>query len=161
MDDYVDFGDKSGTFISDPSLSGELSVFLWIKIQGGYYIISSGAQTSSKGFAISYQNSSEFIYLKDGTSSWGVNPSWNTGEWINIGFTWDGNSLEYYKNGSINISDSLPRNESRSDTQTDLTLGVPNNFKTNYHFSGILDDVRIYNRALSEDEVKEIYNATR
>jgi hypothetical protein len=40
---------------------------------------------------------------------------------------------------------------------------IPNNFIGGGHgyFNGLIDDVRIYNRALSAAEIQAIYNATK
>jgi len=42
-------------------------------------------------------------------------------------------------------------------TSIDLTIGrvLPNN--TGYNFKGILDEIRIYNQALSDTEIRELY----
>lgn len=45
-------------------------------------------------------------------------------------------------------------------TSINLTIGqvLPNN--SGYNFKGVLDDVRLYNRALTADEVKALYDST-
>ena len=73
----------------------------------------------------------------------------------NITVLYDGSDFEIYINGELDASSSwsgliLP-------TTIDLTIGqvLPNN--PNYNFKGVLDDIRIYNYALSVEEIQNIY----
>ena len=43
----------------------------------------------------------------------------------------------------------------------DATIGILSSNKSSDPFPGLIDDVRIYNRALSPDEVKRLYNMGR
>lgn len=68
------------------------------------------------------------------------------GNWHRIGFVWDGSNRILY------IDDE----EVARDTQTDigssesgLYFGVSNTLAPNTFWSGLIDDIRIYNRAVS------------
>jgi hypothetical protein len=66
--------------------------------------------------------------------------------------------LELYVDGvSVGTSDT---NASGAITTDDSLVGVNRASLSNY-FSGSMDDVRIYNRALSADEIKRLYNMGR
>ena len=153
---YIDFGNKAGTFLSDPSLSGKMSASLWVNIDpgviGNRYYLSSGAQTSSRGF---------YLYslgggLKNGTSSWGIQNQLDKERWINMVIVWNGQYLDYYENG-VFIARSNASAFSITDAYTSLYVGRPNN-TSNYYHKGLIDDVRIYDRDLTIAEVEHIYS---
>jgi hypothetical protein len=76
-----------------------------------------------------------------------------TNEWVHLAVTFEGTTVKYYKNGVL------------ADTKTQIN--VPNTGTTviaigggNYYgsmFNGILDEVKIFNKALNEGEIKEEY----
>jgi len=80
--------------------------------------------------------------------------------WQHVVVTIDsaGTSFTVYKNGvasapvSMTAYSSLPTQKLYIGSRNDLAY---------YHFDGLLDDVRIYNRALSASEVKQLYNMGR
>ena len=78
-----------------------------------------------------------------------------TEEWVHIVVTWDGNTIKYYING---VKDN--REDSYSNTlnivDNDLVIGKDAPGVTEW-FNGNLDDLYLYNRALSESEVQELY----
>jgi len=68
---------------------------------------------------------------------------------------YDGSDFEIYLNGALDASSNwggfiLP-------TTIDLSIAqhLPGN--SNYSFKGVLDDIRIYNRALTPEEIQELY----
>ncbi len=83
-----------------------------------------------------------------------------TGIWQYIVATYDGSSVRTYKNGAIvdtsgDLSGStLWDGDETQDRQTGIGYDARND---RYYFHGTLDDVRIYNRALSAEEVKRLY----
>jgi hypothetical protein len=74
------------------------------------------------------------------------------GEWAHMCFTYDGSVLILYKDGeqvaSVNTSGQLQQNS------LSLSIGCRLDFDQN--FNGIIDDVRLFNRELSPEEVQEI-----
>lgn len=81
-------------------------------------------------------------------------------EWVHIAATYSSadDYMKIYFNGKI--SDSLSVINYSSNTSTDpLQIGRGNklNFNANY-FKGLLDEVRLYDRALNKEEVSALYN---
>lgn len=81
----------------------------------------------------------------------------NLNEWNFICCTYDGNTMKMYLNGimsdSINCSFELP-----SLTEP-LLFGKERNYSPNErYFNGVLDDIGIWNRALTDDEVSKLYS---
>lgn len=77
------------------------------------------------------------------------------GEWYHICGTYDGNNVKIYTNGvlSTNITTStVPGTYTSTATQIGFM-----NYSTRY-WDGLIDELRIYNRALSAEEVKLMYD---
>jgi hypothetical protein len=79
----------------------------------------------------------------------------NLGEWYHICGTYDGNNVKIYTNSvlSTNITTStVPGTYTSTATQ----IGYMN-YSTRY-WDGLIDELRIYNRALTAEEVKLMYD---
>jgi len=79
------------------------------------------------------------------------------GTWYHLSASWNGSVVRVYVNGEYIKQYSLA---SYSNLTTPTRFGASAD-GTNYQFNGIIDEVRIYNRALSATEIKAIYNATK
>jgi len=76
--------------------------------------------------------------------------------WNRVAFSYDGQNRRYYLNGSLIVtvdSTGTPTNTQSPSIGT-IQIGT-------YFFNGFIDDIRIYNRALSAAEISAIYNATQ
>ena len=76
--------------------------------------------------------------------------------WSNIVGTYDNGIWKLYLNGAM-IQSSTSTIAFNNDINTLLTIGNSGNFEP---FNGRLDDVRIYNRALTECEVQQLFSET-
>ncbi len=74
--------------------------------------------------------------------------------WCQVSVTWDGFSLKYYLNGSpdgtYTSSGSIP------DISRNIYIGKVDNGTA--FFNGSIDDIRVYNRALSVSEISSLYH---
>ena len=90
------------------------------------------------------------------------NFSLTVGEWTHIVLIFDSynNSVSFYVNGDFDKSWNLSKTV---DLRPDKILvgQWASSYLEHYIFDGIIDDVRLYDRALSEDEVEELYERTR
>jgi hypothetical protein len=83
---------------------------------------------------------------------------WLSKQFYNIAFVFDGNSFLVYVNG--NLENSVVHTGTNHPL-TGITIGTA--CGASYcedWFAGIIDEVRIYNRALSEEEIKLLYEWT-
>jgi hypothetical protein len=72
--------------------------------------------------------------------------------------TYDGSSIKVYVNGVLDAT--APATLSMSDNGLGVRLGARQwQYNTPLTFNGLIDDVRIYNRALSQAEVQALLNA--
>jgi len=68
---------------------------------------------------------------------------------------YDGASMKLYINGAFDSS--LPLSGLIDTTGLDLTIAQSKPGVTNYNFNGIIDDIRIYGRTLTEEEILDLY----
>ena len=81
------------------------------------------------------------------------------GEWHQVGIVWDSSMISLYLDG--NFDGSIVKTKTISyPYDLPLTIGMS---KTGYkyvdYFKGLIDEVVIYNRALSSGEITQLYNS--
>jgi len=151
-DDYVDCGSDSSLDITD-AITMEMwwkpSITMDSSYPNHFFFIKK--TDYSNGFGLSFRHDSGmiagYIYNSGSNSCYASPTSWNANTWYHIVFTSSSSSRNIYINGNL-----------------DNSLGgvSPGSYSGNLHISddaliGSIDDVRIYNRALSSDEVKTHY----
>jgi len=75
------------------------------------------------------------------------------GEWYHFAGTFDGKTLRVYINGELEGEKEIGQPIAPSDLE--LWIGADDYGRPTDFFPGVIDEVRIYNRALSADEIKE------
>jgi len=141
IDDYVETD-----FVLNPA-NNHFSVFAWIKGGGP-----GQAVVSQQGFA-NWLTTDAMGNLITELNSTGrsAGPLFSEtvitdGQWRRIGFVWDG------ANRSLYVDDILVAEDVQANLQGSgggLYIGVNKNLDAGTCFSGLIDDVRIYNRAVS------------
>jgi hypothetical protein len=155
IDDYM-----STAFVLNPA-DGPFSVFAWIKGgSSGQVIIS---QTDGFGSGETWLG----ITASDGNLMTGLVPPKvgrsvifpleslsliTDGFWHHVGFVWDGAYRSLYVDGTEVAKDTATQNPMKSAT-SGLYIGAGKNLEAVTFFSGLIDDVRIYNKALSAEEI--------
>jgi len=76
------------------------------------------------------------------------------GVWSFVAVTHSGSLISFYFNGQANGSHL----HSGTFTQNDVALGIGG---SSWLANSLMDDMHIYNRALSAAEIQAIYNATK
>jgi hypothetical protein len=71
-------------------------------------------------------------------------------------FTYDGINGRLYINGALQntIKETVPFTQNADD----LYIGATPNSTYPYYFNGVIDEIRIYNRALSANEINQLKN---
>ncbi|MFC1793348.1 kelch repeat-containing protein [Planctomycetota bacterium] len=77
------------------------------------------------------------------------------GQWHHIGFVWDGSYRALYMDGIEVAKDSAAQTQLKSATGG-LYIGAGKNLEVGTFFSGLIDDVRIYNVALSAEKIEAL-----
>ncbi len=132
------------------------SISFWMKVkQPGLRIIFNNTQSSAQRFVVFFNGNRLYITNKvwDGIMSSSVI---NYGQWyhvyINIPDINSTSTLKMYINGSDATS---PAHSQQFDPYPMTTIGTN---VAPWTFNGLLDDIRIYNRALSVSEIQQLYN---
>ncbi len=166
VDDYVSVSD-------DPSLNftGAFSVSAWVYSNGnqnanvvakhqsaytyGPWRLQTNAGNSSTVYLFTVGNMTDTEWHATGPEQTG-----NDGQWIHlVGVFRPGQAVELWQDGQLvaqntsNIPSSLPT------TSNPLIIGARHTQGGGIaeFFNGLIDDVRVYNRALSPEEVEELY----
>ena len=80
-----------------------------------------------------------------------------TGVWYHVVGVWDGTTLTLYVNG-VSVATNVPGAVPATGTGGDLGIGTE--ITQPRYFNGVIDDARVYNRALSAADVMTLYTST-
>lgn len=171
VDEYVSIPDSS------PTSPTNITISAWIYCTGGDNnyrgIVTKGNGSNSQSFALQLHSSQsdgpnkiEFWVSTNGsalTSIFGTDTFSAAGGslngWKHIVATYDGTTMRLYSNG-VQQSTGTSASGNVFDSTTAISIGKWAGANSDY-FPGSIDDVRIYNRALSATEVQNLYNATK
>ena len=158
FDDYI-----TTDFVLDPSL-GTFTVLAWVKNRTpGQVIISqlNGIGTGETWLCTDASNGNlmtGLVPLKIGRYAPQPLVSETVitdGLWHHIGFVWDGLYRVLYVDGVEVAKDNAVQNPLKSATGG-LYIGAGKTLSTGTFFSGLIDDVRIYDIALSAEEIADL-----
>lgn len=175
-DSYIEVPDNSK--LSPSTYGSKITISFWMKpttfnfkgeSQGYAYILGKG-QSNNHEFAFRIYNSTAF----DGVSrskrnsfyAFNLNGGLGAGsyyqdnlkenEWVFVTGVIDGTNTKIYKNGVLRDTDTLSGYDIHmGDGTAPLRIGTRD---FNSYFSGSIDEVRVYNRALTDAEISQIYN---
>lgn len=164
VDDYVDCGN---TFASVTG-SATKSIMAWVKSATTDYSTPDGMilelyrrSDSSSGFYVSvrdnpatwhsfHRNSGSYTLLDSEVNV--------TNEWTHIALVQDGSNVNLYINGvaEVSASDGVAPSIS-SPPNASIGAYIHPSSTAGAYFNGSIDDVRIYDRVLSAEEIQELY----
>lgn len=129
----------------------------------------SNVGNATQGFIIHFSGSSSLFYsIKNGSGfNWGDCPLDSTNfyppnSYYHIVYTNDNNSLKCYVNGIEIISTAIPTGTFIGTNTSSLVFGKESNMGGGVDFfQGELDDIGIWNRALTQQEITNLYNANQ
>ncbi|MCO4754552.1 MAG: LamG domain-containing protein [Bacteriovoracaceae bacterium] len=160
-DDALNFG-------SSPSLdfTGDFTVSFWMKASSypnvsQDYLIGKG-DYNDNGWVIGFIGTAGAcgsldgaLYLADGTASYKVcsSKALPLNQWINVQMVYSGTTVTFYVNGEVYANQTginIPFNDT-----LDLIAGKRS--ANSWHYSGLMDEIAIWNRALTSDELNQLY----
>lgn len=140
----------------------QFSLSAWIKPTGDRdeYAFILGKSTSSTwlgGFAFVYLNDDpdHIHFYVNGYQNQIVRTVAKKDQWIHLVGTCDGKEVILYVNGKPAQRTNYPQGQPVMHTQGPLSIGGD---PTNYRWSGEIDEVEMYNHALSPEQVRVVYN---
>ncbi len=153
---------------SAPQPQGPMSASAWIKAntsQGPYpQIVTMGDSSGLTGYNLylyspSSQGVASFI-VKEGSNGWGSCWAQGTtdlrdGAWHHLAGVYSGNDISIFVDGVLEASSTCANQAIDYGTSPSGEIGAKANGST---FAGSLDQVGVWNRALSSQEVSALYN---
>ena len=128
------------------------TISLWAKpaSSGTYEAMFSSHNDSDYGFQIDLDVDN--FHIRKSSSSGGniILSTAELGDWTFIAFTYDGTN-------SIGYINSVSDNESTGGTTEFNRFRIGKNRNGNTYFTGAIDELRIYNRALTASEISSLY----
>ncbi len=148
-------GSDDRVMVSSQTLPTQFTISAWLynpanNVYETIFAIGKDRQFSISNGFLAYWNGSGSEY------PFGTVPN---GSWQHVVFTYDGSALRGYLNGS---AIGVPLEQGTPSVSDIMAIGAWYNGSGGYEdfFSGSLDDVRVYNRALSTSEISELYSYT-
>ncbi len=146
---------------NSPALNFQKSITVdfWISIKAFYdreeYPISHGNWENRWKVSITNKKIRWTIKTDAGIKDLDSETGLSTGTMYNAAVTYNGSDMEIYLNGKLDAF--IEFSGLIMQTNIDLMIGqvLPGNI--NYNFNGILDDIRIYDYALSRDEIQNLF----
>jgi len=159
--DYVSVTDVASLDITD-----ELTLSVWIKqdtAQEQAFLGKWDYSANQRSYNMEFYSANAFRFALSSDGNWDADNSltyatgFTTDVWYHMVCTYDGSTMRVYKDGAEvankDRSISIHSGSAAATIAASLSNGV-----AAQHFDGSIDEVRIYNRALSEKEVRDLYN---
>ncbi|MEW5760982.1 MAG: LamG-like jellyroll fold domain-containing protein, partial [Candidatus Thermoplasmatota archaeon] len=156
-DDYVNCGNGASLNITN-ALTIEGRLKLISNPSAGTYPEIVGKSTDYTGYALITTNGPKVsAHIGIGSGTWKEftyrDISLNT--WYHIAETFDGSNVRFYINGVEQADSPIAYSGAIASNAANLLIGK--HYGQNWFVNGSIDNVRIYNRALSADEIKQHY----
>jgi len=155
VDDYVDFGNDASLNVEYITLEGWVNLQTWDE-DGG--LICKGTGAGGEVWCIDVKNNKFRLFFWKGGKGYTLDSLVIPNGWMHIVATYDGYFTRFYVNGVEKNSKAL--NLGVLDTNAHIVSLGSRQYRTadyNLNINGIIDEVRIYNRALTAEEIKEHY----
>jgi len=147
--DAIVIGKQNALDVTD-----EVTISIWVNLSSGR---ESNNNLSHHFYSADYGLIQDNFFVRDpeAENREGINPQIPVdSSWHHTAMTFDGNQVVAYIDG---VSTGSHQYNGSIDSSSG-TLKIGNASGNNYTTDGNLDDVRLYNRALSEKEIKALYN---
>jgi hypothetical protein len=173
VDGYVDCGNSAST-----NLTGDMSFSVWVKMNSGYYDQKIGGNQNGTfgGYKLCIYNSKAEFEVRDS----GNNPHLNRdvgggtvlvmGTWYHIlgVYSESGHWIKTYVNGKLDrYLQGDGTGTGKNDVPTNALGSTTGNFvmgkepwSSLYYFNGYMDDIRIWKRALSDANARQLFDTT-
>ncbi len=161
-DDYVEITDTSDEY----DIDNDLTYSAWFKTKdsGNDKAIISRGTDNDWQYAM-FKNASNQFWCKIYTQNDGyayletqVTSTVNDGNWHHGACSVSGTTLYGYIDGKLVGTDNTPSGTRDTSSAGELYIGQFDYTSNQYEFNGQIDDVRVYNYSLTEQQIKTLYN---
>ncbi|ARU59352.1 concanavalin A-like lectin/glucanases superfamily protein [Oleiphilus messinensis] len=151
---YLDLG--TGTFLD---ISTSITLSAWVKhTTGNPSTFENMFMKGNTSYGLQFDQNDNFMFQMYSSGfrlvSSNVKPA--ASEWYHVVGTYDGSNQKIYIDGQLKNTEAWSGLINVVAT-TPLTVGYPV-ASDNHYMVGTVDDIRIYNRALSESEIEQLFN---
>lgn len=162
VNDYVEVPDSAGL-----DITSTITLAAWIKpdaFRSWDPLISKGTATTPYAMQLWHDGSLRFSTNVSspsgaiGGGEWISNTKMTAGEWYHVAVTYDGTAVRFFING-VQDTNVVTTQLVFGTNDESLTLGgyLPG-LEGDELFDGVMDDVRVYNTALSTAEIKALFD---
>ena len=134
----------------------QVTVAAWIKVTEGSW---QWVASQGDNYGLYLNNHSDLVFYFYNGSSWpsvsATSLNFTDGQWHHVVGTYDGSQLKVYFDG-VNLASNAESAAIVYNRGAEVSLGA---MQGNRLFKGQLDDVRIYDRALNDDEINTLYQS--
>lgn len=153
VNDYIEINNSSSL-----NLTNALSISCWtvkISSSSASSVISKDIPATDQGYRFDFLNE-KGRFVKQGNTFDMTNLVYSQNIWYHTVIVIDGANLKYYINGILDKSyvSTLPVRT----TSLPLLIGSDAEMNPSRFFNGKIDDIRIYNRPLTEADIQLLYN---
>ena len=150
---------KIDTNISTITSNGG-SVSLWVKTTTGTQSAFFGGQSPSQNrFYFGVRNNNFWMGAGNTQNSYNVSASnLLDGNWHHVVLTLDGSTAKYYLDGNSTPVDTISYSSAGTITVTPIIGALNATGTIGSYTNGSIDQVRVFNKAISADEVTKLYN---
>lgn len=160
--DYIAFGDGSGSLdMTGTSMSVSVWIYRTDDDNKGWILMKGGSGQASYGLALYTTHVLDFSVLTDEhswdncTSTEAV-PGNPTGSWHHVVATYNGSAIRFYWDG-LKVGDDVAWSGNIISSGSPLAIGKEAAWNS-VMFGGMIDEVMVYDRALSDEEISSLYN---
>lgn len=147
----------SSSLIYNNATAFTLSAYIYPTATGSFKIIAGTSKGNNvdSGIILVDNNVCYHDYVTSGDYSLcSTNNPVQLNQWQHVAFSYNNGSINIYHNG-INVKSGT---FTKTDTSASLIIGGNTSLLAERIFSGLIDEVKIYNYALTADDVKADYN---
>jgi Concanavalin A-like lectin/glucanases superfamily/Putative Ig domain len=162
VNQYVDLGNAASL---DLSVGGQATIAAWVKvadIHNHNSIVTKGEWNEAYSLLIKGDTSPPNLLWTGHNTSVFSAEAIPTGVWTHVAVTINGSLTTFYINGQISGATNQNRGDPIDNTSADVCIGREQYSGSlpagRWFFNGELDDVRIYNVALTQSQIQYIMN---
>ncbi len=159
FDGNGDFIDRSSHTSLDTGNTFSISSWVYANDTSNQFEVIAHKTTNYKNGFTFYlnkngDNNSIVLLIGDGSNRETAFGSVNEGEWFHAAATYDGNTIRMYINGSEVSASSYADGIANATVPFIIGEGL----NGNYSYDGDLDEVKVYDKTLTAQDIKQIYN---
>jgi hypothetical protein len=157
VDDYVNIDDVPAL-----DISSAITLEAWVKNNLG--LSNTVISKDDDGANREYYMGLSYDAYNPGRARWALNTSGfgvidstavlNNGEWHYIAVTYNGSYMRLYIDGQEDSSSPIAKTGLIPNTQAPFRIGAMSDIGYEQYFRGIIDEVRVYNHALTLEEIQ-------